>query len=711
MSIFKVINPGDNPNEGRVKINYNFDLLGSLSGGGAGELIIGAPITGGTPTEVLYTDNYGNLYSDGGFTRDSITSQTDIINDYDPNNSISLNIGGYVPAAIFTINDNVNDFTNFMGAINNPPNTPNSSLLYFRNNNTGDISILSATQNNGGNPIAYMATFLQSGEFSDVKVYSSGITLNVSGTPFNLMSQDGASGQAIITDGNGQLSFSNVISSPGGYNTNIQFNDNGYLNGVSAFTFNKLTNQFNFGQGNSINYNSYGSSIIGGGFLNASPYYGSVTSGHSIYNSVSSSIIGGGGFYGGFINLPNKIYNSSSGLIHGSIKSQVYDSGIASVFSSNSSKIYQASSSLILGSKNSYLNNSRQSSIINGDTNYNYGSHNSSILSGKYNTLNSSFNSAIIGGNNLNLNNEDNTVLMQNMRADVVSGNTFYSGSTPLTTIIENLIPPLSIGQNVSGGTNAEVLYTDNSGNLFSDSGFTRDSSTKNTTILVDDGYGASNGFNITNAGVSISTSGTNWNWMTGDGSNGQVITTDGTGNLSFKSITNSGDQQVLFNSNGTITGNTRFIFDYSKNNISFNQDSSNTMGGSVKNSLILGGLSHTISSSANTAILIGGSGNVTSSSYSTIIAGLSNSIDTGSTFSSIISSTNCFMKNSTNSVMLGCINLTMSGVSNAALIQNLMINSSVKVKSGGVFVNGVTGVFNGITSITVVNGIITSVS
>jgi len=439
MSIFKVINPGDNPNEGRVKINYNFDLLGSLSGGGYGEIIIGAPITGGSTTEVLYTDNYGNLYSDAGFTRDSVNYQTKIWNDYDSNNSIGLSIGGHVPAAIFTVNDTINDFTNSIYAINEPPDTPNSSILFFKNNNTGDISLVSATQNNGGNPLSFMESALNSGEFSNIKVYSSGITLNVSGTPFNLMSKDGTSGQSIVTDGNGNLSFENIEISPGGENGNIQFNDNGSFNGVSAFTFNKLTNQFNVGQGNMIDYSSYGSSIIGGGFLSASIEYGSVISGHSICNSFSSSIIGGGSFYGGIVNFPNKIYDSSSVIIQGSLKSIACYSNAVGIFSSVDSKFYQSNSSTILGSNNSYLNNSRQSSIMNGGISYIYDSQNSVILSGKYNTLNSSLNSAIIGGNNLILSNENNTVLMQNMRANVISGHTFYSGSTSLETIINDI--------------------------------------------------------------------------------------------------------------------------------------------------------------------------------------------------------------------------------------------------------------------------------
>lgn len=51
------------------------------SGGEGGSLSIGEAIGGGTPTEILYTDNSGDLYSDSSFTRDSATQQTTILTD------------------------------------------------------------------------------------------------------------------------------------------------------------------------------------------------------------------------------------------------------------------------------------------------------------------------------------------------------------------------------------------------------------------------------------------------------------------------------------------------------------------------------------------------------------------------------------------------------------------------------------------------------
>jgi hypothetical protein len=53
----------------------------------------------------------------------------------------------------------------------------------------------------------------------------------------------GSEGQVLRTDGAGNLSWiSGAAGSPGGSNTQIQFNDAGAFNGVSNFTYNKTTN-------------------------------------------------------------------------------------------------------------------------------------------------------------------------------------------------------------------------------------------------------------------------------------------------------------------------------------------------------------------------------------------------------------------------------------------------------------------------------------
>ena len=60
----------------------------------------------------------------------------------------------------------------------------------------------------------------------------------------NLKVTGGSSGQAIVTDGAGNLSFSAVSATPAGSNTQVQFNDAGSFGGNAGMTFNKTTGSF-----------------------------------------------------------------------------------------------------------------------------------------------------------------------------------------------------------------------------------------------------------------------------------------------------------------------------------------------------------------------------------------------------------------------------------------------------------------------------------
>ena len=53
---------------------------------------------------------------------------------------------------------------------------------------------------------------------------------------------DGSADQFLKTDGSGTLSFATVSATPGGSNTQVQFNDGGTIAGDSDFTFDKSTN-------------------------------------------------------------------------------------------------------------------------------------------------------------------------------------------------------------------------------------------------------------------------------------------------------------------------------------------------------------------------------------------------------------------------------------------------------------------------------------
>lgn len=65
---------------------------------------------------------------------------------------------------------------------------------------------------------------------------------NVSlGPVANIHITGGTTGQAIITDGAGNLSFTTISSAPAGSNTQVQFNDAGTYGGDAGLTFDKTT--------------------------------------------------------------------------------------------------------------------------------------------------------------------------------------------------------------------------------------------------------------------------------------------------------------------------------------------------------------------------------------------------------------------------------------------------------------------------------------
>lgn len=59
---------------------------------------------------------------------------------------------------------------------------------------------------------------------------------------WTLPSTDGASGEALVTNGTGTLSWATPTGTPGGSTTQVQFNDGGVFGGDADFTYNKTTN-------------------------------------------------------------------------------------------------------------------------------------------------------------------------------------------------------------------------------------------------------------------------------------------------------------------------------------------------------------------------------------------------------------------------------------------------------------------------------------
>jgi len=72
---------------------------------------------------------------------------------------------------------------------------------------------------------------------------TSGTVIKLMNNPANLLypTADGFANQVIKTNGSGVLSFATVVTSPGGTDTQVQFNDSGSFGGDSGLTYNKTT--------------------------------------------------------------------------------------------------------------------------------------------------------------------------------------------------------------------------------------------------------------------------------------------------------------------------------------------------------------------------------------------------------------------------------------------------------------------------------------
>ena len=164
--MFQVIFPGDNPNQGKDKINYNFNLISGYTDNAT--LTIGNKIFGGSPGQILYTDSNGSLFSDSGFTH-SLTGGTlsYVKPEYDieyglVNGSLDFLIGNNIgntgntgSALYYNDASHGRNWSNFIGVIDNISlgetiYNNNSVLIWADNSGTQGQAIVSATQTNSG---------------------------------------------------------------------------------------------------------------------------------------------------------------------------------------------------------------------------------------------------------------------------------------------------------------------------------------------------------------------------------------------------------------------------------------------------------------------------------------------------------------------------------------------------------------------------------
>lgn len=108
-------------------------------------------------------------------------------------------------------------------------------------NGTGTVVRI---RDNNNNTAPVFKIYSANNESEVFKVQGTNVTV---ANAYVLPITDGTAGQAITTDGTGNLSFTTLIATPSGSNTQVQFNDSGSFGGTDAFTFNKETSTLQTG--------------------------------------------------------------------------------------------------------------------------------------------------------------------------------------------------------------------------------------------------------------------------------------------------------------------------------------------------------------------------------------------------------------------------------------------------------------------------------
>jgi hypothetical protein len=218
-----------------------------------------------------------SIFSTANVTVSELANGTSNINIPVQDGPVYMSVNGNANILTVTGNGIIVNGTSNLGSNTNVHITGGNSgqaLVTDGNGNLSWSTIVSSVSNvsNGNSNIDIATaggniTFSANGNANVMVISGSKINL---GSTSNLTITGGSNGQALITDGNGNLSFGNVAGSPGGFNTYVQFNDSGNFAGSSKFLWNKVSNvltvsnvtvlgnnnalTFQNGSGNAINF-------------------------------------------------------------------------------------------------------------------------------------------------------------------------------------------------------------------------------------------------------------------------------------------------------------------------------------------------------------------------------------------------------------------------------------------------------------------------
>lgn len=244
-------------------------------------------ITGGTAGQVLSTDGSGGLSwitgggnGGGGGNGTAIANGTTSVNIPAAGGNVQVTVGGTLVANVTstgaTITGNLIPSANVTYDLGSP--TAMWKSLYL-GPNTLYINNIPITVNSGnaltfgGNPVLVEGVQQAGNIITSGNVTANGITANTItalrranlGNVANVTIFGGTNGQFLQTDGSGGLSWTTGggggNGSPGGTNTQVQYNNAGAFGGDAGFTYNDVTNTLTVG---SIIGNGSGLSAIAG---------------------------------------------------------------------------------------------------------------------------------------------------------------------------------------------------------------------------------------------------------------------------------------------------------------------------------------------------------------------------------------------------------------------------------------------------------------
>lgn len=476
---------------------------------------------------------------------------------FDPFNSVGgfsvgipeiqvIDSNGNVVTNVLALDGNVAANVVYAGSYkyaNGQPFTPNSagSNTQLQFNNNGVF---------GGVPnVTWNGTHLSLGNVSAVKIFG------------------GENGYFLQTDGAGNLTFAaggnggGGNGSPGGANTQVQFNDAGSFGGDSGFTYDKDTNTLS-------------ASNINGGNINANFYTGdgsglsniSVTTANYVTQSNQPNITSVGTLtsltVSGNTNLGDVANVRITGGINGYILSTdgtgnlswIADSGGGGAPGGGNSQI-QFNNAGSFGGSNAFIFNnfSNTVTLLGNMTVRSFTANNTSI----YGSLDATGNitgNFILGDGGYLSNVNTNTA---NYVIEPIQSNITTLGTLTSLTVSGNIITAATLSGaaiQTTGNANTGQLRVTGNANV-------------SGTLTVSGNINAANTSNVSLGNIS--------NIHISGGLNGYVMSTDGTGNLSWAPPggSNGGspggsNRQVQYNDNGEFGGSAYFTFNDDTNTV-----------------------------------------------------------------------------------------------------------------------------------------------